>query len=758
MSTLAQLNVKIGAQVEGFQKAIKSIERDLGRFQRTFETIGRNLTQSVSLPLAALGAASVRAFGEFEGLEKAFIAVAAEGTNVGQEIERLRKIAEAPGLGFNEAVKASTRLQAVGLSAGEAARVIEQYGNAVARSGGGREQFDGAILALTQVASKGKISAEEINQLNERIFEIRPALKAAFGTSDSEELQRLGISAQEFIARTTEELAKLERVQGGLANAFENFGDTARQALTDIGREVANAINLSGILDKLSSALATAATFFRNLSPEAKRTAVIFGLVAIAIGPVLLGVAKLVSLFTLALQGAKALIGGVKALAGVVAFLASPVGLVVAGLTALTAAAIFLYNRFELVRKIANGLIDGFKALGDLAKTVAGNIAQGFVDLLRGNFKDALGAFKDAFTSSSLVSVGKSFAEGFGDGFEDSSNRINTTIDGIRTKLKALATPTGPTGGAFGTTPFSTDALERTPKGKAGVTGIADEKTISLSDRMLDSLRGISGILPSIRSGFDAAQDRVKKFVGAANELDVRTSTYRDIREELPQIATGFENATVKNRTFAKSLQELGATAPPIIEGVFTSFQIGAAQAAATLNEFNDAINQLIEQGLENLAVSVGDAFGEILSGAAKGNSLIGAVLIPIAEALEQLGKLAIATGISIKGIKVALESLNPIAAIAGGIALIALSKFVKARAASLAKPPKLAAGGLATGPTLAVVGDNRNARVDPEVIAPLSKLKGMLGGEGFIAEARISGDDLLLLVSRADQRLNLLR
>ncbi|MGF7050418.1 phage-related protein [Paenibacillus sp. DS2015] len=41
---------------------------------------------------------------------------------------------------------------------------------------------------------------------------------------------------------------------------------------------------------------------------------------------------------------------------------------------------------------------------------------------------------------------------------------------------------------------------------------------------------------------------------------------------------------------------------------------------------------------------------------------------------------------------------------------------------------PRLAKGGLATAPTLAMVGDNKNAQVDPEVITPLSKLQGMLG------------------------------
>ena len=45
----------------------------------------------------------------------------------------------------------------------------------------------------------------------------------------------------------------------------------------------------------------------------------------------------------------------------------------------------------------------------------------------------------------------------------------------------------------------------------------------------------------------------------------------------------------------------------------------------------------------------------------------------------------------------------------------------------SIPEIPKLATGGLATAPTLAMVGDNRNAKADPEVISPLSKLQGIL-------------------------------
>ena len=68
--------------------------------------------------------------------------------------------------------------------------------------------------------------------------------------------------------------------------------------------------------------------------------------------------------------------------------------------------------------------------------------------------------------------------------------------------------------------------------------------------------------------------------------------------------------------------------------------------------------------------------------------------------------------------------------------------------------PPKLAKGGLAFGPTMATVGDNPNASFDPEVIAPLSKLKSMLGdvsgGSPYILSTRISGSDLIVIMERS--------
>lgn len=48
---------------------------------------------------------------------------------------------------------------------------------------------------------------------------------------------------------------------------------------------------------------------------------------------------------------------------------------------------------------------------------------------------------------------------------------------------------------------------------------------------------------------------------------------------------------------------------------------------------------------------------------------------------------------------------------------------------------PALAEGGLISAPTLALVGDNKGANTDPEVVAPLSKLEGMINSGGTSKE-----------------------
>tara|TARA_E500000305_G_scaffold108358_1_gene110578 strand:- start:43 stop:2457 length:2415 start_codon:yes stop_codon:yes gene_type:complete len=70
---------------------------------------------------------------------------------------------------------------------------------------------------------------------------------------------------------------------------------------------------------------------------------------------------------------------------------------------------------------------------------------------------------------------------------------------------------------------------------------------------------------------------------------------------------------------------------------------------------------------------------------------------------------------------------------------------------------PPFAMGGLVTGPTLAMVGEGSGtSMVNPEVIAPLDKLQGMIGGRGpSRLHGSISGNDILLSNDRSSFKQN---
>jgi phage-related protein len=173
--------------------------------------------------------------------------------------------------------------------------------------------------------------------------------------------------------------------------------------------------------------------------------------------------------------------------------------------------------------------------------------------------------------------------------------------------------------------------------------------------------------------------------------------------------------------------------------------QANAEQAAGAITNMVDSI---IHEGLMKL----GEA---LVTGKFDFKSFSTFILNAFANTAEQLGKLAISIGFAAKGIFEALKGKPELAILAGG-ALLVLAGVARAQMAKMAENQqqvKLAKGGLAYGESLAVVGDNPNARFDPEVIAPLSKLQGMLGkanGGAVEVYGRISGQDILLSSEKA--------
>jgi chromosome segregation ATPase len=151
-------------------------------------------------------------------------------------------------------------------------------------------------------------------------------------------------------------------------------------------------------------------------------------------------------------------------------------------------------------------------------------------------------------------------------------------------------------------------------------------------------------------------------------------------------------------------------------------------------------------------AVSFGQFIGDLISGdqdAGKnfGKNMLGA----IASFMDSLGKALIATAVASEAFQKLILS-DPISAAAAGIALVAGAAIVRN---SLKEGPKVTAfaeGGIVSGPTLGLMGEYPNARSNPEVIAPLDKLQGMLntgGQSGYVASTTITGRDLAIVLER---------
>jgi uncharacterized protein YukE len=169
-----------------------------------------------------------------------------------------------------------------------------------------------------------------------------------------------------------------------------------------------------------------------------------------------------------------------------------------------------------------------------------------------------------------------------------------------------------------------------------------------------------------------------------------------------------------------------------------------------------EQLNQTLQSTFSQLNIDMVSAFaeniGEMLAGGEFDFSKLGNIL---ADGLSTIGKALIAFALTSGA---AMELFKdpktwPIA-LAAGIAAVAAGSFLKSKLNDN-KATAFANGGIVSGPTMGLVGEYPGAQNNPEVIAPLDKLKSMIGGGGGGAFV-LRGQDLLLSINRAQKASNL--
>jgi hypothetical protein len=172
-----------------------------------------------------------------------------------------------------------------------------------------------------------------------------------------------------------------------------------------------------------------------------------------------------------------------------------------------------------------------------------------------------------------------------------------------------------------------------------------------------------------------------------------------------------------------------------------------------TAKSINTIIIDLVNNSLNLLAESIGKAF------AGENVEIFNSFGLLIADALVNVGKSLIEYA-TLVGIATALfaDPLTWPVALAVGVAAVAAGAFLKSKLTKKDKGSvsQFANGGIISGPTMGLMGEYPGAKSNPEVVAPLDKLKGLIGASGGgTLEARISGNDLLILMNKAQRNNN---
>lgn len=188
--------------------------------------------------ILAAGYSMARKASDFEALEISLNAVEGSAKRAKASLAELRDIAKGPGLGVQSAIETYSGLRRGGIDHDLAMSITKEIGNAIAYTGGGRDELSRIGIALSQIAVSPTLRGQDVMQLAQARLPVYQALKNQFGTADTEKLQEMGISSAAALKALRDEFAKLPRVTGGAKNSFENLSDAIEYAEVQIGKGI----------------------------------------------------------------------------------------------------------------------------------------------------------------------------------------------------------------------------------------------------------------------------------------------------------------------------------------------------------------------------------------------------------------------------------------------------------------------------------------------------------------------------------------
>ena len=378
---------------------------------------------------------------------------------------------------------------------------------------------------------------------------------------------------------------------------------------------------------------------------------------------------------------------------------ANPIGLVIIAIGALVSAAVYAYNNFESFRNIVDKVWNALKS---------------FVELIWDSLVEALSALCNKLSEAwEWMKRLVGFSSGKKIEVEVSAKTSGGTD--LTDLEKKYANYKPETGGGTKSVPtiMAKQAEVQIPQGSVKwvndrISTLEAKLDVTLDpDARRKLLKEIAELQTRLKS-LTRDQDYINKFgkdaeIRGTNPLDSIVKSAKDLQENPPEIKLPFTPDEVKN-----------------------SISIA------------DAFNA-VASGMKNITSACGE-------GVAAWGEWMAAVITSLATAIPMIKEAACANAV--------LGATE-----AGPFGWLAAAGAVAATVATLMAIPKFADGGIISGPTLGLMGEYPGAANNPEVVAPLSDLRGMLdSGSSAIPETiRIyaTGGDLQAIINTRTRKIS---
>ena len=821
------LNFKFGADLSGFERAMKKAQKKLKKFGKNIQKTGKSLTTGLTLPILALGAASVKAFDEQQkAIAQVEAGLKSTAGTVGFTSKELQKMAadlqKTTLFGDEEILKGATAqlLTFTNITGKEFAKTQKIALDLATR-------LDGDLKSASIMLGKA---------LNDPVANLSALSRAGiqFSTEQKETIKSL-VETNRLADAQTIILAELEKQYGGSAEAAAAAGmgpiKQLQNELSDLSEQIGQ--RLIPYIKTFVTWIKGLAEKFDGLSESQKDSIVKWGLILAALGPTLIIIGKMAT-------GISALIPIVKSLTAAIA--ANP-SILLAAAFLLAGKAIFDYttklygaekakkalldveveafanakeeerqlkNKLKIARDVTKSDEERQGAITELNnKLVTLNGTLNLENVAETNVTNAINKHTEAMINQAKIAgIQDLISESYTELMKTSQDASRALDDmGIIEKSnKAMATLID-----FVTMPFTgktaKDVVDKSAKDivRNYVGGIKEE--MEFYQTKLDELLELQGEVEIITPDLGDVGNVIEPIVGKVKDLGDTTKGVTKDTKDLTDETKGLldELTTIPEVTpaIAKAWDEVFPDESKLgkVDRFFEKIRENMVFMFGDLGELKDKF-QLVFDGV----LQIFDAFNEKMRIKAENENKIKTEAIDEdyerqkaaiensvmseeekslkLEALDQktqdaklkleeetekkLAKIKKREAVRNKALAIVDAIINTATAVTkvlgqAGLLGIPMAAIIGAMGAIqigiiASTPLPLKEGGIVSGPTQALIGEYPGAGSNPEVVAPLDKLKSMIGGgnQHITVTGKLIGNDIFL--SNAKTGVNRLR